>query len=459
MTGIEQAVDEIKKMFWGVLKGQYGADEEEDVKARLITALATLSAFAKSFLPEEQQKEYEEQFSQSRDILLRFDSAGPWFREMPELVETVYNVLTYANVLQIEAQRYSNINNDALQYYNIKLETIESKLSSIQNRLNKIEEYIQKISKKEKMTLVNETNIYKHTEFNDSKPLTTVEEKEEPLTVIEEPLTTVEEKEEPLTVIEEPLTTVEEKEETQPDVSLPIEDEEIIEGLKISSQYELEQEPIKESLEFEKESLQKLANLLQALDPGDDLVLSPLTKKLLSLGSEEGKISAERGVSDASTITIEEDTKITQEINKGDITTTRSSVDKLSDILSSTDSETSPAQFINAVRETIKKVTEQTSESSTVSPLTKIIEAETGLIDDNPVKISDIEKIIEHLETKKQSAVERVRKLEKIIAEEQVDETEWQDLMINAQQHLLRIEDTLDGYKRVLTKLKSKIEN
>ncbi|MHA1303471.1 MAG: hypothetical protein ACTSPI_07200, partial [Candidatus Heimdallarchaeaceae archaeon] len=81
MSGIEQAIDEIKKMFWGVLKGHYNPEEEEDVKARLITALATLTAYAKSFLPEEQQEEYEEQFSQSRDILLRFDSAGPWFRE------------------------------------------------------------------------------------------------------------------------------------------------------------------------------------------------------------------------------------------------------------------------------------------------------------------------------------------------------------------------------------------
>lgn len=135
-----------------------------------------------------------------------------------------------------------------------------------------------------------------------------------------------------------------------------------------------------------------------------------------------------------------------------------SSVDRLSDILASPDKIQDAATFISAIRDTIDQVAKQTDDDSTSTPLTKIIEAETGQTDETPLSIADIENIISHLENKRENAIERVKKLEKIIATEKMDEAEWQDLMISAQQHLLRIEDTLDGYKRVLNKLRMQLE-
>ncbi|MHA2357659.1 MAG: hypothetical protein ACXABK_02680 [Candidatus Heimdallarchaeaceae archaeon] len=111
---LEQAIEEIKKMFWGVLKGKFSPDEEEDVKAHLITNLATLTSYAKSYLPPEQQEEYEIQFSKAKDVLLKFDSAGPWFRELPEMIDTIYNVITHANMLQIEYRRFSGADNNSI---------------------------------------------------------------------------------------------------------------------------------------------------------------------------------------------------------------------------------------------------------------------------------------------------------------------------------------------------------
>ncbi|MCG3222802.1 MAG: hypothetical protein H7641_15590, partial [Candidatus Heimdallarchaeota archaeon] len=102
---LEKSIEEIKKMFWGVLKGKFSPDEEEDVKAHLITNLATLTSYAKSYLPPEQQEEYEKHFSKAKDVLLKFDSAGPWFRELPEMIDTIYNIITHANMLQIEYRR------------------------------------------------------------------------------------------------------------------------------------------------------------------------------------------------------------------------------------------------------------------------------------------------------------------------------------------------------------------
>ena len=119
---LEEVIEEIKKMFWGVLKGQFSPDEEEDIKTRLITALAQLTAYAKTVLPIEQQEQYELQFSKAKDILLKFDSAGPWFQELPEMVNTVYNVITYASMLQIECRRHNAVENEVVQYFNQKIE-------------------------------------------------------------------------------------------------------------------------------------------------------------------------------------------------------------------------------------------------------------------------------------------------------------------------------------------------
>ncbi|MHA1303824.1 MAG: hypothetical protein ACTSPI_08990, partial [Candidatus Heimdallarchaeaceae archaeon] len=259
-------------------------------------------------------------------------------------------------------------------------------------------------------------------------------------------------------IVEEKIVSPSTAEQRKHDIDIdqiPAEDLELIEGIELASQYELEHEPIKESLEFEKESLQKLANLLQALDPGNDMVLSPLTRKLLSLGVEETE-KTERKVTQPLSEPVVEVTEVTKETEKPVFS---QSVDKLSDILSSPEAVQDSARFIDAIRDTISKVSRKTEEDTTTTPLTRIIEAETGQVEEAPVRIQDIENIIAHLEEKREKAIERVKKLEQIIISEKVDEAEWQDLMINAQQHLLRIEDTLDGYKRVMKKLKTKISN
>ena len=467
MKGIEDAVEEIKQMFWGVLKGSYNPEEEEDVKVRLITALSSLTAFAKSFLPEEQQQEYEEQFSQARSILQRFDSAGPWFRELPEMIDAVYNILTYANVLQIEVQRYKDLNNDALQYYNIKLEKMEMKLNSLENEVRKIKTYIKEKSTKEELK---ESETIE--EEKEEKILQTQETSEKEIIIQADEEIKEESKllqTEETIRIEEPETTKEistseleevptEKISTTPS-NISEEDINLIEGIELASKLEEDHIPIKESLETESESLQKLANLLQALDPGDDLVLSPLTQKLLKLSVDEEKTEIiEEKRQELEIDTQDQVGTESEAVSETTDVSVPSSADRLSDILASPDKVQDAATFISAIRDTIEQVAKQTDDDSTSTPLTRIIEAETGQSDETPLSITDIENIISHLENKRENAIERVKKLEKIIATEKIDEAEWQDLMINAQQHLLRIEDTLDGYKRVLNKLRMQLE-
>ena len=128
---LEKAIEEIKKIFWGVIKGEFSPDEEEDVKAHLISLLATLTSFAKQFLPPDRLEDYEKHFSDAKDILQKFDSAGPWFRELPEMMNTIYNVITFANMLQIEYQRYSGVETDSLQFISSKLEALEMRVNSV----------------------------------------------------------------------------------------------------------------------------------------------------------------------------------------------------------------------------------------------------------------------------------------------------------------------------------------
>ncbi len=442
---LEEAIEEIKKMFWGVLKGEYNPDEEENVKAHLITNLATLTSFAKSFLPLEQQEEYEKHFQKAKDVLLKFDSAGPWFRELPEMTNTVYNVITHANMLQIEYQRSVAVDNDALQYLNAKLESLELSFHSLNEDIKKIKAKTSKlpngeIIEKEKVTK-KEVEVI---------PEIDTKEKEEVSKVIPSEIEFFDEEIKEEGADEEIDTT---KKETKPKVkdAIVIKEKEdissdtkdLIEGIELASQYEFDQEPFIQTLESEQESLKKLATLLTALDPGDDSVISPLTEKLLTLGDDIPSIPEQEMI-------IDEDLT-DDEIEE--VHAFRASVSRLGSVLSAPEEEDA-AQFVSSIKRTIAHVSEEKDiEPEEKSALTKMIEAEAGETDKPPVQSEDIQNIITHLESKRQKALERIQQLEQALNSEKIDEEEWHELRIKAEKHVLRIEDTLDGYRRYIKKI------
>lgn len=450
---LEKAIEEIKKIFWGVIKGEFSPDEEEDVKAHLISLLATLTSFAKSFLPPDRLEEYEKHFSDAKDILQKFDSAGPWFRELPEMMNTIYNVITFANMLQIEYQRYSGVETDSLQFISSKLEALEMRVNSVQTELKKINSYLPVIFEK-----IGVPTFAIKEEPVEQEELTEQEEDGEEEKVSENEL---------LEIIDPDLTIIEETEAGEPQQEDLLEVEkgkskannaqDLIEGIELASHYEPDpsHKPIIESLMTEKESLAKLANLLTVLDSSDDNIISPLTKKLISLGENDEVVSQE-GVSIEETMS---EIKIEEGMSEDDIQEIhdfRESVSRLGSILTKPQSKTEAASFVSTIKETIATVSSKKEvEISEKSKLTKIIEEESEEAERQPVQSVDIQNVITHLETKRLKAVERIQQLEQTINSENVDEEEWQDLMIKSQKHLLRIEDTLDGYKRYLTKLKS----
>ncbi len=463
---LEKAIEEIKKMFWGVLKGRFNPEEEEDVKAHLITNLATLSSFVKTCLPPEQQKEYEKHFSTAKDVLLKFDSAGPWFRELPEMIDTVYNVITYANMLQIEYHRFSGTEDDKLQFVNAKLETLEFQINSISEEVKKIKQQTSALIQLQK-------NGIQITETESSKqiPIEIKEEKkqtESSVQVFEEQIEA--ETEKPVVeeiaeqeIIEEvevesvpmepdPLEEVSELIE-QPEKDMIDDAKDLIEGIELASKYEFEHEPFMQNIETEQEALKELANLLSALDPGDDTVISPLTEKLIAISDKDGEPSL------LSTPTIDDSIISEEGLSEEEVVEVqefRSSVSRITTVLTSPEHGETAAEFVSAIKDTIAHVSkEKDFETDEKSALTKIIEEEAGEADVAPVQFEDIENVIKHLETRRQKAVERIQQLEHALNSEKIDEEEWQELRIKAERHMLRVEDTLDGYKRYLTKLRS----
>jgi len=463
---LEKAIEEIKTMFWGVLKGKFNPEEEEDVKTHLITNLATLSSYVKTCLPPEQQKEYEKHFSTAKDILLKFDSAGPWFRELPEMIDTVYNVITYANMLQIEYHRFSGTENDTLQFINAKLETLELNINSIREETKKLKQQIAAL-------LQLQRNNIQITEIEPSKqiPIKLNDEKNQDdssVQVFEEQVEAETEKPKveeikEQEIIEEvkldsvpvdsaPLDDISETTE-QPEKDLMDDAKDLIEGIELASQYEFEQEPFMRNIETEQEALKELAGLLSALDPGDDSVISPLTEKLLSIGDEKGETTL------LSTPSIDESVISEEGLSKKEIAEVyefRSSITRLNKVLSTPQQKETAADFVSSIKETIAHVSkEKDFEIEEKSTLTKIIEAEAGEADKTPIQFEDIENVIKHLETRRHKAIERIQQLEHALNSEKIDEEEWQELRIKAEKHMLRVEDTLDGYKRYLAKLQS----
>jgi hypothetical protein len=443
---LEEAIEEIKKMFWGVLKGEYNPDEEENVKAHLITNLATLTSFAKSFLPLEQQEEYEKHFQKAKDVLLKFDSAGPWFRELPEMTDTVYNVITHANMLQIEYQRSVAVDNDALQYLNAKLESLELSLHSLNEEIKKIKAKTSKSPKGEiieketvsekKVEVIHEIDTKEKEEvIKDALSEKEAFDEETKGEGADEEIDTT--KTETASEMKDEIV-IKEKEDISSDAK------DLIEGIELASQYEFEQEPFMQTLESEQESLRKLASLLTALDPGDDSVISPLTEKLLTLGDDISSIPEQELIIDEG-LTDEE----LEEVHAF-----RTSVSRLGSVLSAPEGEEDAAEFVSSIKKTIAHVSEEKDiEPEEKSPLTKMIEAESGETEKPPVQSEDIQNIITHLESKRQKALERIQQLEQALNSEKIDEEEWQELRIKAEKHVLRIEDTLDGYRRYIKKI------
>ncbi|MHA1707571.1 MAG: hypothetical protein ACTSX6_02540 [Candidatus Heimdallarchaeaceae archaeon] len=464
---LEQAIEEIKKMFWGVLKGKFNPDEEEEVKVHLITNLATLTSYAKTYLPPEQQEEYETHFKKAKDALLKFDSAGPWFRELPEMIDTVYNIITHANMLQIEYRRYKGTETDSFEFLKMKIETLEMAIASMQEELKILKNVIRKgeIITLPKKVLEESESMEKPIEARSEEEA--IAEKnipsEQVADLIEEKQV---EKEIVIKEVEKPegLESTEKTEQIEettlktdsekPEVELKKDKEsessevkDLIEGIELASQYEFEHEPFVQNIDTEQESLKKLANLLSALDPGDDTVISPLTEKLLSLGDEEGTLADEG-------LPLLDQGLGTEELHEAK--EFYDSVSRLSSVLSSSSKEDA-AHFVSSIKKTIASVTQDKElEEGKKSKLTEIIEQETGEVEKPPVQVEDIENIIKHLEKRREKALERIQQLESALNSEKIDEKEWHELRIKAEQHMLRIEDTLDGYKRYLEKLQAK---
>ena len=459
---LEKAIEEIKRMFWGVLKGQYNPEEEEDVKTHLITSLATLTSYAKTCLPPEQKKEYEKHFTKAKDVLLKFDSAGPWFRELPEMIDTVYNVITYANMLQIEYHRFNGAENDTIQYINTKLESLELQINSLMEDLKSLKKKISPLLQKSQIASITEIEE-EEVDLGKSEPKTEVEIQEFEEPIVSQPIEIKEIDEDELEFIdeeiqEEPLEEIQEEplEEIQEE---PLEDDtqDLIEGIELASQYVFEQEPFVQKIESEQEALKQLANLLSALDPGDDTVISPLTEKLMTIGKEDAIETLEEIPSIDEGIVVE-DGLSEEEI--AEVHEFRTSVSRLSHVLSTPTEIEDAAEFVSSIKKTIADVSKDKDlETGKKSKLTEIIEAEVGEVEKPPIQTEDIENVIKHLETRRQKALERIQQLEDALNSEKIDEEEWQELRIKAEQHMLRVEDTLDGYKRYLAKLKTKSTN
>jgi hypothetical protein len=98
-----------------------------------------------------------------------------------------------------------------------------------------------------------------------------------------------------------------------------------------------------QNIETEQEALKELANLLSALDPGDDNVISPLTEKLMSISDEEGEPTL------ISTPTIEESIISEEGLSEEEIVEVqefRSSVSRLSNVLSTPQHRETSAEFV-----------------------------------------------------------------------------------------------------------------
>ncbi|MHA1260445.1 MAG: hypothetical protein ACTSRO_12585, partial [Candidatus Heimdallarchaeaceae archaeon] len=206
------------------------------------------------------------------------------------MIDTVYNIITHANMLQIEYRRYKGTETDSFEFLKMKIETLEMAITSMQEELKILKNVLQKgeIITLPKTVLEESESMEKPIEARvEEEPIAEKNMSSEQVAdLIEEKQV---EKEIVIKEVEKPedLESTEKTEQIEetilktdsekPEVELKKEKEsessevkDLIEGIELASQYEFEHEPFVQNIETEQESLKKLANLLSALDPGDD---------------------------------------------------------------------------------------------------------------------------------------------------------------------------------------------
>lgn len=149
---LEKAIEKLENTYRAMLNGDFTPEEEARARVQMLSFLSTIraAALASTGVTAESLADKTEHI---KNLLIAFDPYGPWFREVNELVDGIYDLITTAKTIKLEETIHRPpIDLDAkLNELNQNLEklslTVSSEVSTLRNELDSLRHLVSRIAK------------------------------------------------------------------------------------------------------------------------------------------------------------------------------------------------------------------------------------------------------------------------------------------------------------------------
>lgn len=123
---LEKAIEKLENTYRAMLNGDFTPEEEARARVQMLSFLSTIRAAALASTGRAAES-LADKTEHIKNLLIAFDPYGPWFREVNELVDGIYDLITTAKTIRLE-------------------ETIHRPPANLDARLNELNQSLEKLS-------------------------------------------------------------------------------------------------------------------------------------------------------------------------------------------------------------------------------------------------------------------------------------------------------------------------
>jgi len=147
---LEKAIEKLENAYRAMLNGDFTPEEEARARVQMLSFLSTIRAAALASSGNT-AKSLAKKTEHVKNLLIAFDPYGPWFREVNELVDGVYDLITTAKTIKLEEtiQKPPANLDIKLNELNQNLEklssTVSSEISKLRNELDSLSYFVSQV--------------------------------------------------------------------------------------------------------------------------------------------------------------------------------------------------------------------------------------------------------------------------------------------------------------------------
>ncbi|MFX0096508.1 MAG: hypothetical protein ACFE7E_01975 [Candidatus Hodarchaeota archaeon] len=148
---LEKAIEKLENAYRAMLNGDFTPEEEARARVQMLSFLSTIRAAALASSGNT-AKSLAKKTENVKNLLIAFDPYGPWFREVNELVDEVYDLIATAKTIKLEetVQKPPANLDIKLSELSQNLEklssTVSSEISKLRNELDSLRTLVSQVA-------------------------------------------------------------------------------------------------------------------------------------------------------------------------------------------------------------------------------------------------------------------------------------------------------------------------